>query len=250
VLDVRPAADGAPGVLLTEYVDAVRLDQLLADPPAGLDWAGLGAGLGSLLARLSGIPYSRPGLFTSADLLPAGGGLPELREYAQSFRDEGRLASWTEPDWAGLLALVDAAQDLLEHADAEHGARFVLVHSDLNPKNVLVDPATGAVRALVDWEFAHAGSRYTDVGNLTRFERDERWVAPMLETFARLAPPGLGALLECGRAADLWALVELAGGVPTNPVRELATALLLAQVRASDLGAWPFPGHRATPQAA
>ena len=50
--------------------------------------------------------------------------------------------------------------------------RCCLVHSDFNPKNLLVDPDTLEVTGLLDWEFAHAGHPYTDLGNLLRFERD------------------------------------------------------------------------------
>ena len=48
----------------------------------------------------------------------------------------------------------------------------MLVHSDFNPKNILVDLETVEVVGVVDWEFAHAGSPYTDIGNFSRFERD------------------------------------------------------------------------------
>jgi hypothetical protein len=105
------------------------------------------------------------------------------------------------------------------------------------------------VVALVDWEFAHAGSIYTDVGNFSRFERDDRLLELMIDAFVQAAPGQVPNPRANGRAADLWALVELAGGVPSNPVRELATELLVAQARAGDLGAWPFAEDRVSPRA-
>ncbi|MFF1302355.1 phosphotransferase family protein [Streptomyces sp. NPDC058307] len=39
----------------------------------------------------------------------------------------------------------------------------VLVHGDFGPHNVLLDPATCTVTALVDWEFAHVGDPVEDL---------------------------------------------------------------------------------------
>jgi aminoglycoside phosphotransferase (APT) family kinase protein len=58
------------------------------------------------------------------------------------------------------------------------------VHGDFNPKNLLVDPESGVVTGLVDWEFAHAGSPYADLGNLLRFERDDPFAQAGLATYA------------------------------------------------------------------
>jgi aminoglycoside phosphotransferase (APT) family kinase protein len=41
-----------------------------------------------------------------------------------------------------------------------------LVHGDFNPSNILV--RDGRIAAILDWEFAHAGTRWMDVGNLLR----------------------------------------------------------------------------------
>jgi aminoglycoside phosphotransferase (APT) family kinase protein len=42
-------------------------------------------------------------------------------------------------------------------------ADHVLVHGDFGPQNTLLDPATFAVTALLDWEFAHMGSPVADL---------------------------------------------------------------------------------------
>jgi aminoglycoside phosphotransferase (APT) family kinase protein len=246
VVEVRDAHGDDPAVLVTEHVDGLPLDRLLADPPDDLDRDRLGAEIGSVLARLSGIPFLRAGAFQGADLDVSDVGWPtDLREFAQSYRDTGRLAGWPERDWDALVELIDQAGDVLEAGER----RTVLAHSDFNPKNLLVggDPLT--VLAVVDWEFAHAGSPYADLGNFTRFERDPRLVDPLVETYVRLGPGRPSDPVLFGRAVDLWALIELAGGGTLNPVRELAAELLVAQARAGDLLAWPFPASRAAPQA-
>lgn len=255
VLDARPPHGGQPGVLVTTRLPGVRLDLLLAEATPRFR-AALGVNLGHLLARLSGIPMLRFGMFRGADLqistdaLPPGG----LAEFAQHFRDDGRLAAWTDQDWSALVSLLDDAETLLEdgRGDVHFGddadrSRRVLVHSDFNPKNLLVDDRTGEVTGLLDWEFAHAGSPYADLGNLTRFERQPELVDAVVASFLEGAPALAADPVRMARAVDLWALVELAGGSPANAVRELATRLLLAQARSGDLNAWPWDSPRVDP---
>lgn len=255
VVEVRPPLDGQPALLVTTRLPGERLDLLLPSTSAELRTT-LGRSLGRVLATLSGIPMLRFGMFEGPDLhlatdAPGGG----LTDWAQHFRDSGRLAAWREEDWESLLRLIDGAETLLEgggggandpRADAAR-SRTVLVHSDFNPKNILVDPRAGAITGVLDWEFAHAGSPYADLGNLTRFERHPDFVEEVVRTFVEQAPVLAHDPLPRGRAADLWALVDLAGGTPSNAVRELATTLLLAQARAGDLHAWPWDTPRVDP---
>jgi aminoglycoside phosphotransferase (APT) family kinase protein len=246
VVELRAATADRPAVLVTEFLDGVSLDALLrADPPT-LDWETLGHNLGWVLGSLSGIPFLHFGEFTDARLAIAPPGLPtELSDWARRFRDTGRLAAWAEADWRLLLSLIDLAEDML--TDGQDSARVVLAHSDFNPKNILVDPTDLRFVGLLDWEFAHAGSINTDFGNFTRFERDDRIVGPLIEGFVKWAPGHITEPFGNGRAVDLWALVELAGRTPVNPVGELATALLLAQAREQSLDAWPWPTSRVDP---
>ena len=62
----------------------------------------------------------------------------------------------------GVRALLRRAQPLFEEMDAE----VRLVHGDFRPDNLLVDG--DRVTGVLDWEFAHAGSTYMDLGNLLR----------------------------------------------------------------------------------
>lgn len=250
VLEERPATDTSPAILVTRKLDGVTLESLLRANPPDLDWDTLGQHLGYLLARLSGIPFLRPGRFDGPDLTVESTSMPDdLREFTQVRRDTGRLAAWQERDYHALLDLVDHAEDVSAAAATESEGRTVLVHSDFNPKNILVDPEAAEVVGVVDWEFAYAGSPYADFGNLSRFEREDKLTGAVLEAFVDVGS-GLRDVEERSRAADLWALVELAGRVQTNPVTELATALLLAQARAADLHAWPWDTPRVDPKQA
>lgn len=237
VVEVRRAQteEGLPGLLVTEWLPGERGDLAVARLGADGDTDGLarlGASLGRVAGALAGMPMLRPGPFVDADLslgrFPDGG----LADWVDL-----HLVEWPEPDRARLRRVADDAQDLLDTV-----GRACLVHSDLNPKNVLVDPGTGDVAAVLDWEFAHAGHPWTDVGNLVRFERHPAYVAAVLSAWTDLRGGSVADLLEGARAADLWALVDLAGRAGANPVARRAEVLLRAIARTGDLHAWPPPG--------
>jgi aminoglycoside phosphotransferase (APT) family kinase protein len=232
VLDVRRAdpSAGTPGMLVTSLLPGTRLDLVL---PV-LDDGGrqrVGRELGALLGRLAQMPMVRAGLFLDGDLriepFPPG----DLVDFVGSLRSGTALADWTDDDFDGLLEVADAAQSQLEEV-----RRTCLVHSDFNPKNLLVDEETLAVTGVLDWEYAHAGSPVTDLGNLLRFHRDPGFVDEVLSTFGDQVPD----VLTQARAADLFALTDLAGRRTENPVAEQAHRLLLEVAQTGDLHAWPF----------
>ncbi|MBD8870060.1 phosphotransferase [Nocardioides sp. MJB4] len=232
VVEVRrpvPEAD-LPALMVTTRLPGTRLDLVLPHADAELRRR-IGTSVGGLLRTLRGIPFLSGGEFTDAALTVCP--VPEatdLRTWVEKHLHGTALSAWPAGDVAGLLSLADRAQDLLDPTE-----RVCLVHGDVNPKNLLVDPGTGEVTGLVDWEYAHAGSPYADLGNLLRFERDPELASAVLSQV-----DGTNAeLVERARAADLLALVELASRRPENPVAERAHGLLTAMVRANDLHAAP-----------
>ena len=239
VLEVRRAdpANDLPALLVTSWVDGERGDLLLPR----LDGAGrreLGSRLGDLLADLSGMPMLTAGPFVDGDLRigsfpgadePPLDGLPAFLELL-----EPSLGWWRPEELAGLRELVVDAQALLDTVD-----RRCLVHSDFNPKNLLVDAGTLRVTALLDWEYAHAGHPFTDLGNLLRFERDPGFTAAVLEAYVARRGGTADEALALARAADLWALLDLASRRSENPVAEAADRLLRRIARTRDLQAWP-----------
>jgi tRNA A-37 threonylcarbamoyl transferase component Bud32 len=60
-----------------------------------------------------------------------------------------------------LLAEVQAVP--VDSLDGIPGAGDVLVHGDFGPQNLLIDPETQIVTALLDWEFAHVGGLIEDL---------------------------------------------------------------------------------------
>jgi aminoglycoside phosphotransferase (APT) family kinase protein len=246
VLEVRPhapsqrsAGDSSPGTerppyVLTERLPGERLDRVLPGANAGLIDA-LADSVGRLLGRLSGMPFRRSGIFTGPDLsvadhpeMPA-----DLIGWVTLHQASGPLSRWVSEDRRGLLGVADDADELLWDV-----GRVCLVHSDFNPKNLLVDVGSGTVTGLVDWEYAHAGLPYTDVGNLLRFERGPFGDA-VFAAYERHTPTPDPHALRRARAADLWALVELASRAGTHVVADQAHELLLTIARAGDLSAAP-----------
>ena len=149
-------------------------------------------------------------------------------------RATARLRHWPDAERVALAEVARRAQDLLDSVQ-----RTCLVHSDLNPKNLLVDPGTLEVTAVLDWEFAHAGHPWTDLGNLLRFERHPAYVEGVLGAWTARHGGDHDSLLDGARAADLWALVDLASRAGQTPVADRSATLLRAVADAGDLHAWP-----------
>jgi thiamine kinase-like enzyme len=81
---------------------------------------------------------------------------------------EMKLAEQEVLDWVGSDRASAVHEILRREADrlSEMRSEYVLVHGDFNPSNVLVQD--GDVMAVLDWEYAHSGPPYMDIGNLLR----------------------------------------------------------------------------------
>ena len=234
VLEVRRAdeATGMPALLVTSFLPGERLE-LLLPRLADAERATLGRSIGDLLADLGGMPTLSTGPFVDGRLTigsfePDLDGLPAAVELAES-----RLGWWSSDELTGLRELAVDAQALLDTV-----GRRVLVHSDFNAKNLLVEPDSLEVTGLLDWEYAHAGHPFTDLGNLLRFERDEVFTDAVLAAYTGRRGGSAGEALPLARAADLWALVDLAARRRENPVAERADRLLRRVALRRDPAAW------------
>lgn len=234
VLEVRrsdPSTD-QPGLLVTEFLPGERGELVL--PSLGEEGlAQVGHHVGRLVGTLGGMPALGAGSFDDAHLRIEPFVLAEdLAAWVS--QHSGAFAGWSASERDGLAEVAFESQRIL---DSE--SRTCLVHSDLNPKNLLIDPDTLEITGLVDWEFAHAGHPGTDVGNVVRFDRAPAYVEAVVAGYREQRGPDPSALLELARAADLWALVELAARAGHNPITDRAHTLLLAIARARDRHAEP-----------
>ncbi len=231
VLEVRAGdvEEERPGLLVTARLPGQRLDLVL--PVLRTEQVvAAGESLGVLLGRLGHLAQPRGGFFSGRDLVLEP--MPRQAQDLSAWVEHHEASLGLEPgELAALLAVTESAQDLLETGDR----RFCLVHGDLNPKNVLVDPSTLEITGLVDWEYCHAGSAYADLGNLLRFDRDPALAEAVLGSYRDFMPATPEDLLDRARASDLFALVDLAGRRGQSPVADLAHAQLLGIARTGDL---------------
>jgi aminoglycoside phosphotransferase (APT) family kinase protein len=235
VLEVRRAdpSAGTPAILVTSCLPGTRLDEVLPVADETLA-ANIGHNLGMILASLAEMPMLRAGLFVDGDLRidPMPPELEDLLSWVESRTLEGPLAEWAGTDREALWGLADRAQEILDRT-----TRACLVHSDFNPKNILVEPSTGEVTGLLDWEYSHSGSPFTDLGNLLRFDRRPDLAGAVLSTYSDNVVDAPEDLLDRARAVDMWALVDLAARRDENPVAGRAHERLLAMARSGDLHA-------------
>lgn len=137
---------------------------------------------------------------------------------------DARLDAATRAAWVALCA---AHAPRLTAVDRH--AR--LVHSDLNPKNILVTLTSRGWRvdAVLDWEFGYAGCPYADAANMVRFgaAHPTGYLDGFRAAFAAHLPAELAPgpdWLHLGRILDMFALSELATRPLGHPVADQAAA--------------------------
>ena len=95
--------------------------------------------------------------------------------------------------------------------------RACLIHSDFNPPNLMV--FHGKLAAVLDWEFAHAGTPLTDIANMLRHrpyqppEFNEAFITAY-EAKAGALPPNWQSL---SRILDLMAQIEMLDAPEDRP---------------------------------
>jgi aminoglycoside phosphotransferase (APT) family kinase protein len=228
-----PAGADRPPFLLLEALPGDRLDLVLPAADEALRRR-LGEAVAGVLTLLATERMPRPGLFVDASLdpVPFPPDAGDQRDFLRARLGTPWFAGLTDAERDGLRAVARRAS-----AVTATPARIALVHADFNPKNLLVDPATGGVTGVVDWEFAYAGAPLGDLGNLLRFETDPVFAAAAAGTYIDRAPDVPPDWLEVARALDLYALLDLAGRPDANPVVTAARELLRATAATRTLAA-------------
>lgn len=224
VLAVLPAAGGARPAMVLEHVPGTPLSDVLAGGGTGM--AALGAEVGRVAAAIGDATLDRPGFFAGADLAvddgpPWSAQLPGFADSCMARTPGDRLDPATRAAWSDLCAA---------HAPALAGVdgQSRLVHSDLNPKNILVsrDGDGWRVDAVLDWEFAYSGCPYGDAANMARFGADypPDFLAAFLRAFGAGAPDA--DWLYLGRVLDMFALSDLVTRPPGQPVAAQAATVI------------------------
>jgi aminoglycoside phosphotransferase (APT) family kinase protein len=228
-----PEGPGRPPFLLLEALPGDRLDLVLPAADAPLRHR-LGEAVAGVLVLLATERMPRTGWFPDARLdpepFPAAAAGPD--RWLAAHVGGPWFARLPRVEREALRAVSRRAREL-----AGRGRRVALVHGDFNAKNLLVDPATGGVTGVLDWEFAYAGAPLADVGNLLRFETDQDFAGAFAASYREHAPDVPVDWVEVARALDLMALVELAARPEPNPVVDGARRLLRATARSGGLAA-------------
>jgi aminoglycoside phosphotransferase (APT) family kinase protein len=186
---VDPALVGSPFFLMERVAGETLPRRLLRDPEYAPARSRMTAQLGAALAGIHALPIDAADL----DGLAAAGaasGRDAVLAVGAGLRE---LAAEPHP-------VLDLAERwLLERAPAP--SRRVLVHGDYRVGNVIFDRE--GLRAVLDWELAHAGDPLEDLGWLCvkawRFGRDELPVGGI------------------GRREELIEAYEAAGGAAVDP---------------------------------
>jgi aminoglycoside phosphotransferase (APT) family kinase protein len=160
-------ATGLPFALL-EWIDGQRLDEAAR----GLDDVALpplAHSVGAALAAIHAVTFDRSGFLDSSLMVaePVDAGGAGLIGFLRHVLVDGPGGDRLGRDLASrLLAFAEREAGLLDRWPGPP----CLTHSDFGSTNILVrrGPAGWAVAAVLDWEFAFAGSPFFDFGNLLR----------------------------------------------------------------------------------
>lgn len=199
-------ADGALPHVMMRWVDGPTFREIKQQQDVHAI-AGAAYAIGETLSHIGRFTFSRPGGIGPA--LEIGAPFGSVAEFVEQClgapATQGRLAPHARArvrDYVG-----EWAPRLREF---EHDCS--LVHSDFGSPNLVMQCVGGRwqVAAVLDWEFAFAGSPLVDLGHMMRYERRS---SPQLEPHFSRGFREAGSVLpadwfDLGRAFDLTALLE------------------------------------------
>lgn len=161
--------EATPAYIIMKWVDGILLSDVLATRDTNAI-AACAYDCGRVLTRIGRHTFPQAGFF--------GPGLSIA--YPFSDNDDTSFLSLIEQflfkGQAGERLGTELSQQLWQHAERNQSylalteGDAALVHSDFKGFNILVRPEQGCVSAVLDWEFAFAGSPLTDIANMLRYE--------------------------------------------------------------------------------
>ncbi|MEU5907192.1 phosphotransferase family protein [Micromonospora sp. NPDC047467] len=144
-------------VLIVEHVDGLVVDRLETAEAMTPDLRrAVGLELGRVLADLHAVDPAEVGLHDLASHSPYAP--RQLKRWSRQWADSRTREL---PELEKLTAL-------LRDRVPEPGD-LVLVHGDFHLVNLIVDPSSGAVRAVLDWELSTLGDPLADLGSLLAY---------------------------------------------------------------------------------
>jgi aminoglycoside phosphotransferase (APT) family kinase protein len=224
--------DEMPPFAVLRFVEGITFQELkrAGDADATAEAA---ESVGAALAAIGRVRFDRagwigPGPAVGAPLLPGENALPRFVDLClesevlrsrmpEDFREQAHAVVWGA---AAELAALDG--------DAR------LVHCDFGTRNVIVRRERGrwGLAAVLDWEFAVAGSPLTDVGHFLRYDK-QGVEAAFLRGFVEAGGELREGWRRMARLIDFSALCDILTRewLPSDVVAEVG-ALAMATVRA------------------
>ena len=196
-------------LLLSTFMPGRPLNLVLPEL-SGPAVAELGRAVGGTLGAVGSVSFDAPGFFSDGGLEPGPAGIEPidgLDAFVRRCLAEGNAAGHLSDDeQRKLIRLAERATSDLE---VLRGARQ-LVHSDYNPKNLLVAERDGAwqVTAVLDWEFAFSSSPLFDIGNMLRDPRPAGFEEGFVDGFRDAGGRLPADWRQLSRALDLYALAD------------------------------------------
>ena len=157
-------------VAILEFLDGVTLEDRLLG--GGGSTPRIYRDIGVQLAHIHRITYPRTGFV--GPKVAIGHEYDNFSTFLRQFIDRTLSMLLTRPDRLSLdlnrrfQRLVRDQWTLVSHTEP----RRQLVHSDFNPKNIMIAAREDTVMAVIDWEFCLSGNGLGDLGNFFRFEYD------------------------------------------------------------------------------
>jgi aminoglycoside phosphotransferase (APT) family kinase protein len=223
--------------LIARWIDGTKLDALLARGDE-VAIASAAHAVGATLAGLTAFPFARPGFFGPGLTIaqPLAPSVDSVPAYVDEALCAGAAGARLGPELT--LALQRLLRDnavLLAAADTQ----TILVHGDYKAQNLLVRRAGAGtdwnVAAVLDWEFAFAGSPLFDVAICLRYGD---LLSPAFTTAFAAGYRAHGGILppDWRRIIRLLDLVNLCGFLDAPDARGPMIAEVTALLRATVAG--------------
>lgn len=214
-------------VLVVDYVEGLVLDRAeVIEPLSHEQRHRTGLELADALARLHDVDLRAVGLSDLASHSPYAG--RQLRRWSRQWE-----ASRTRD-----LPTLDRLSRWLE-AHAPERSELTVVHGDMHLRNVILDPATCAVRAVLDWELCTLGDPLADLGSTLAYwpERSDRLTGisdasarpgfatrqEIAESYAERSGRDL-ATITFWHALGLWKIAIICEGIRRRAIDEPSNA--------------------------
>ncbi|TNJ39144.1 phosphotransferase family protein [Phaeobacter sp. B1627] len=208
------------------FVEGQTLEEVLVTHGPREDFKKLATQLGQMVAAIGSIQFERPGFFESDTLIPSSEDpwSQQLVTFcADQLASSDRFSSSESSAW---MRLCEQNAEALEAVDLV--SRFV--HSDMNPKNIIVDRINNEwqIAALIDWEFAYSGCPFADVGNFFRFPSDypAGFLAAFINGFELASPQLTDQWKRQARILDMFSLSALAAKPKGHKIGDKAEAII------------------------